>query len=78
MDTQRIIAFIIFSFSPLLLWESWQSYNNPQPAIEAKASKERVCLVTPRKSSRREVFAWCVFASKGQCKFGGIKPTFVD
>ena len=40
MDTQRIIAFIIFSFSTLLLWESWQSYNNPQPAIEAQASKE--------------------------------------
>ena len=40
MDTQRIIAFIIFSFSTLLLWESWQSYNNPQPAIETQASKE--------------------------------------
>jgi YidC/Oxa1 family membrane protein insertase len=39
MDTQRIIAFIIFSFSTLLLWESWQSYDNPQPAIEVQASK---------------------------------------
>ncbi len=40
MDTQRIIAFIIFSFSTLLLWESWQSYNNPQPTIEVQASKD--------------------------------------
>lgn len=37
MDTQRIIAFIIFSFSILLLWESWQTYNNPKPAVEAQA-----------------------------------------
>lgn len=38
MDTQRIIAFIIFSFSTLLLWESWQTYNNPKPAVEIQAS----------------------------------------
>jgi YidC/Oxa1 family membrane protein insertase len=29
MDTQRIIALIIFSFSGLLLWEAWQKHNNP-------------------------------------------------
>jgi len=40
MDTQRIIAFIVFSFSSLLLWDAWQEYNNPQPAIEHVASKE--------------------------------------
>ncbi|MBI5330381.1 MAG: membrane protein insertase YidC [Betaproteobacteria bacterium] len=36
MDTQRIIAFIVFSFSLLLLWENWQAYNNPQPVVAAK------------------------------------------
>jgi hypothetical protein len=34
MDTQRIIAFIVFSFSILLLWESWQTYNNPKPRLK--------------------------------------------
>jgi YidC/Oxa1 family membrane protein insertase len=29
MDTQRIIALIVFSFSGLLLWEAWQKHNNP-------------------------------------------------
>lgn len=29
MDTQRIIALIIFSFSGLLLWEAWQKHNKP-------------------------------------------------
>lgn len=37
MDTQRIIAFIVFSFSLLLLWESWQTYSNPKPAVETQA-----------------------------------------
>jgi YidC/Oxa1 family membrane protein insertase len=40
MDTQRIIAFIVFSFSLLLLWESWQNYSNPKPAVEVSAKKE--------------------------------------
>ncbi len=42
MDTQRIIAFIVFSFSLLLLWESWQSYNNPKPVVETQASHSAV------------------------------------
>jgi YidC/Oxa1 family membrane protein insertase len=29
MDTQRIIALIVFSFSGLLLWEAWQKHNKP-------------------------------------------------
>ena len=30
MDTQRLILFIVFSFSLLLLWENWQNHNAPQ------------------------------------------------
>jgi YidC/Oxa1 family membrane protein insertase len=30
MDTQRLILFIVFSFSLLLLWESWQEYHAPK------------------------------------------------
>ena len=37
MDTQRIIAFIVFSFSLLLLWESWQDYSNPKPVAVPQA-----------------------------------------
>ena len=34
MDTQRLIALIIFSLSALFLWEAWQKHNAPkvQPA----------------------------------------------
>ncbi len=37
MDTQRLIAFIVFSFSLLMLWESWQDYSKPAPAVVASA-----------------------------------------
>ena len=29
MDTQRLILFVIFSFSALFLWERWQSEHRP-------------------------------------------------
>jgi YidC/Oxa1 family membrane protein insertase len=38
MDTQRIIAFIVLSFSLLLLWENWQEYQNPKPVVTAAAA----------------------------------------
>lgn len=41
MDTQRIIAFIVFSFSILLLWEAWQDYSDPKPGIEVQATKAK-------------------------------------
>jgi len=37
MDTQRLIAFVVFSFSALLLWDAWQKHNAPKP-LPAPAS----------------------------------------
>jgi YidC/Oxa1 family membrane protein insertase len=31
MDTQRLILFVIFSFSALFLWERWQAAHQPPP-----------------------------------------------
>ena len=40
MDTQRLILFVIFSFSALFLWEAWQREHRPvaPPAAPAKAA----------------------------------------
>ena len=38
MDTQRLILFIIFSFSVLMLWEAWQREHQPPPAPQEKAA----------------------------------------
>jgi len=38
MDTQRLILFVIFSFSALLLWDAWQKESRPPappPAVVA-------------------------------------------
>ena len=31
MDTKRLILFVIFSFSLLMLWDAWQQHNAPEP-----------------------------------------------
>ncbi|MEO8304360.1 MAG: membrane protein insertase YidC, partial [Betaproteobacteria bacterium] len=40
MDTQRLILFVIFSFSALLLWEAWQKETRPPPAPVAAAAQQ--------------------------------------
>jgi YidC/Oxa1 family membrane protein insertase len=35
MDTQRLILFVVFSFSLLLLWEAWQKETRPPPPPSA-------------------------------------------
>jgi YidC/Oxa1 family membrane protein insertase len=39
MDTQRLILFLIFSFSALFLWEAWQKEQHPAPAPTAVTAK---------------------------------------
>ena len=38
MDNQRLILFIVFSFSLLLLWEAWQDKHAPAPLAPSAAS----------------------------------------
>jgi YidC/Oxa1 family membrane protein insertase len=39
MDFQRLIAFVVFSFSLLMLWQAWEDYNNPQkPAVTSQSA----------------------------------------
>ena len=38
MDTQRLIAFIVFTFSAFLLWEAWQKHNAPKVPQPVSAS----------------------------------------
>ena len=39
MDTQRLILFVIFSFSALFLWERWQAEHRPPPPPVQSAPK---------------------------------------
>jgi YidC/Oxa1 family membrane protein insertase len=39
MDNQRLILFLVFSFSLLLLWEAWQSKHAPAPDAPATTTE---------------------------------------
>lgn len=41
MDNQRLIFFVVFSFSILLLWEAWQEKDQPLPSA-AKQSEQAI------------------------------------
>ena len=55
MDTQRLIALVIFSFTSLLLWDAWQKHNAPKipsaavtaPAATSVPSAPSAPLATP-------------------------------
>ncbi len=50
MDTQRLILFFIFSFSLLLLWDSWEKHNRPKP-VPAPAAQAVPAVPTPLKAA---------------------------
>ncbi|HVE50043.1 MAG TPA: membrane protein insertase YidC [Casimicrobiaceae bacterium] len=38
MDTQRVILFLVFSFSLMFLWEAWQKHVNPPAPVTTKSA----------------------------------------
>ena len=42
METQRLIALVVFSFSALLLWDAWQKHNAPQLIAPAASTAPAV------------------------------------
>jgi YidC/Oxa1 family membrane protein insertase len=49
MDTKRLILFVIFSFSVLMLWDSWQKHNVPEP-VAATAEQQDASIPQAIKS----------------------------
>ncbi len=42
MDTRRLILFVIFSFSIMMLWDAWQQKNNPAPVVQTSPTTNGV------------------------------------
>ncbi len=61
MDTQRIIALVIFSVSALMLWQKWTEHNAPHvptvtstmPAIPSQAQTLPAAPTVPGQARRR-------------------------
>lgn len=47
MDTQRLIALIVFSFTSLLLWDAWQKHNAPKIPVPTVATASPSTVPTP-------------------------------
>jgi YidC/Oxa1 family membrane protein insertase len=40
MDTQRLIALVVFVFSGLMLWKAWTDFNHPPPVAQVAAQTQ--------------------------------------
>jgi YidC/Oxa1 family membrane protein insertase len=47
MDTQRLILFFVFSFSLLLLWDSWQKEHRPPATAISQPSQTQAVVPSP-------------------------------
>jgi YidC/Oxa1 family membrane protein insertase len=56
MDTRRLILFVIFSFSILMLWDKWQQKNHPIPVAETQTNAgANVSAAEPTKAENSAV-----------------------
>jgi YidC/Oxa1 family membrane protein insertase len=40
MDTRRLVLFVIFSFSIMMLWDAWQQKNHPRVAVQQESQQQ--------------------------------------
>lgn len=52
MDTRRLILFVIFSFSIMLLWDAWQQKNAPEVPVTAAPAVNSAAAEKPETSGR--------------------------
>ena len=41
MDTRRLVLFVIFSFSIMMLWDAWQQKNRPAVPVQQSSTQQR-------------------------------------
>ncbi|MCY7388301.1 MAG: membrane protein insertase YidC, partial [Burkholderiales bacterium] len=54
MDTQRLIALIVFTFSGLMLWEAWNKHNRP-PVPPAPVAQTQANTPSPSGATEKSV-----------------------
>lgn len=47
MDSRRLILLVVFVFSLGMLWNAWQKYNQPKPAVVAAAGESSAATPQP-------------------------------
>ncbi len=68
MDTRRLILFVIFSFSIMMLWDSWQKKNPPIVDVKQQAQQEVPTSSTANTTNTLDAAALNNTASDGSFK----------
>ncbi len=51
MDTRRLVLFVIFSMSILMLWDAWQRQQAPVAVVQQQAVSKDLAAATPNQAS---------------------------
>lgn len=44
MDTRRLVLFVIFSFSIMMLWDAWQQKNHPKLVVQQQSQQTEIAI----------------------------------
>jgi YidC/Oxa1 family membrane protein insertase len=78
-DTHRLILFLVFTFSLVMLWESWQRQHAPaQPAVTASAVGASKDAVVPAPSSGTQAAVPTVEAKVASVAQAVIKTDLIE
>lgn len=64
MDTKRLILFIVFSFSILMLWDAWQKQQHPVPVAIVAHEKTGISQTTVPSASTPDALAKAIVGGK--------------
>lgn len=78
MDTQRIIALVVFMFSGMLIWEAWNKYNHPPAPPQAVAQTQAGPPLQPTDKSTGAVPIPTVPLSHGSVPSNATAPAVVS
>ena len=74
MDTRRLMLVMILTFSSYMLWENWQKYNQPKPAVVAAAANPAATGAAPAPSATLQ--AGAVAAPEAAAPTASVGETF--
>lgn len=55
MDTRRLVLFVIFSFSIMMLWDAWQQKNRPAVSAQQQAQQDSQATGVPAETNNQDV-----------------------
>ena len=78
MDNQRLILFLVFSFSILMLWDAWERQHAPQPVAQTQQAQVQDVPAAPKAGQPAPVAPGAEAFSLGQGEKIHVKTDMVE